>query len=297
MPSSGGTIPTRPFSNFKLKTSLWFVNHRIALKKSLVMTLAGVSVFLYGYSIIRVLDLARSQGIQRSIINDILQDRIDFMALRPLMLSKPLSVSSVEIMSSVGGTSDLAVFVRNPNSNFTVTSLRYRFLQAGRELASGTGFILPDESKYLFSFAVPDVSGTVQVELSDMVWRRIKVANFQSLRDSHPPVSIQNVKHLSGIDLGPVNKTLGGRTQFTVVNTSVFGYRQVGLYILMKNGDRIAAVQYTAVKDLDPLQRRNVVVNWPSGNPLTTEVAVISEINLYDSNAFYKYQTDGSIPR
>lgn len=296
MPSSG-TIPTRPFSNFKLKTSLWFVNHKITLKKLLVVSLASVSVCLYGYSFIRVLDLARSQGIQGSIINGILQDRIDFGALRPLMLAKPLAVSAVEVVPSVGRTSDLAVFVNNPNSNFVILSLRYRFLQGGRELASGTGFLMPEESKYLFSFAVSGVSGAVQVELTDVAWRRIKVANFKTLRDARPPVSIVGIKQLSGADLGAGRQAFGGQTQFMVQNKSVLGYRQVGLYVLMRNGDRLTAAQYTMVRDLDPLQWRKVTVNWPTAQPLSTEVTVVPEMNLFDTTAYYKYQTEDSVPR
>ena len=176
-------------------------------------------------------------------------------------------------------------------------SLRVTFFDGTTDVASATSFILPGETKYIFSFGVARKGGEVRAVVSDVRWARVRVAEFTELRNSHLRAVIKDVRHSPASEIGTPAQQLGGVTKFTVRNDSIYGYWVVGLYVLLKNGGQIVAAQYTQAQRLGPQQRQTVSVSWPHALPLFTEVEVVPEINVFDSGVFYDYRATWSEPK
>jgi len=290
-------IPTRPVGQFKLGISLWFVTHRIVLKRLLVVSLAVIDVGLYGYTFAVVIGLARGQEAYRTMVASLSQDFADYRLLRPLIAAKPLQLSAPLVLSSSGSLVDLAVLVVNPNQKFAVPSLSYRFLDGGNAVGSGSSFLLPGESKYLFSFGIRQPAGTVRFELFGVHWQRIKPDQFARLKADRLQVVVSNVRHLRGDELGTLSQLLGGQTSFNVTNQSIYGYWDVGLHVLLFNGEQLVAASFTRARRLNPQQRQTVSISWPQLLPLYTKIEIVPEINLFTQGSFYEYHAPGAEPR
>lgn len=296
--SAKNQLPTRPVGRFQLKLGLWLVTHRLAFKRLLVAVLGATVLGLYGYTVAVVVGLARGQAAYREMMRSLGENLIDYPALRPLYSAQPLQISPPQVLPAGGDAVDVAVSVVNPNEKFAVPSLSLRFLNDGQVIGSVTGFLFPGERKRLFSLGVKKPAGTVQVELAEVNWRRIVPAEFNQLRADRLQLEIIDVKHARGDQLGGLAQRIAGQTSFTVVNrNTVFGYWDVGLYVLLMNGDQVAAVNFSRVRRLDTLQRQPVTVSWAQTLPLTTAVQVVPEVNLFSPETFFVHRVPDAVPR
>lgn len=289
--------PKPPIGKVKLNLGLWLVAHRLWLKRLLIWALTLLSVGLYAYTLGMVIGLVRSQPAHRSLVQQLTQDLIDYAALRQRRQPQPLQLSTVAVLPSGATRRDLAVRVTNPNLNFYLPRISYAFSQGGTTVASDVTFLLPGESKYLFSFGVAGVTSAVQASLTDVSWRRIQPEEFRRLREERVQVTVQQLSHLDRSQLGALGNQLGGQTSFVVGNRSIFGYWDLGLPVLLFNGEQLVAAQVSRVHQLPPGGQQRVVVSWPHALPVVTHASVIPELDPYDPNVFYSYRAPGALPR
>lgn len=291
------TLPTRPIGKVGLKISYWLVTHRILLKRALVVFLALLSVGLYSYTLMLVISLARGREAHQAMMAQLTQDYIDYAGVRAAQQPKPISISSPQALPAGADLVDYVVTVSNSNDKYAVPSLRVTFFAGGSEVASTTSFLLPGETKYMFGFGAARSGGQAGAAVSDVQWSRVRLAEFTELRHSHLRAVIEDVRHSPASEIGTPPQQLGGVTKFTVRNDSIYGYWQVGLYVLLKNGGQVVAAQHAKAERIAPQQRQSVSVSWPQALPLFTEIEVVPEINLFDAGVFYDYRATWSEPK
>ena len=287
------TIPTRPVSGLILRVNYWLVTHRLLLKRLLAIGLGAFCIGIYGYAFGIVFGLARGQEAYRAMMASFTQDLIDYRSLRPLISPQPLQSGVPSVLPAPEGLADLIATVVNPNQKFAVPVLWYRFSDDQGELASGDTFIMPGETKYVVSFGSRTPVGQTTFTLAEVNWQRLNPEEFAKLREEKLRVVISGLEHRTAADLGPLASRLGGQTVFAVKNDSIFGYWDVALYVLLKNGGKVEAAQFARIRKLDPGQEEFITVNWTQSLPPTTEVSVVPELNLFDADSFYDYQYTG----
>lgn len=276
-----------------LRVNYWLVTHRLLLKRLLAIGLGAFCVGLYAYTFSIVFGLARGQEAYRAMMASFTQDLIDYRSLRPLISPQPLQSGVPSVLPAPQGLSDLIAIVANPNQKFAAPTLRYRFSDDQGELATGVTFIMPGETKYVFSFGSRVPVGQATFALTEVNWQRLNPDEFAKLREEKLRVVISGLQHRGAADLGPLSTRLGGQTVFAVRNDSIFGYWDVALYVLLKNGDKVEATHFVRIRKLDPGQEEFITVNWAQSLPPTTEVSVVPELNLFDADSFYDYQYTG----
>lgn len=290
-------LPTRPIGRLNLNLGLWLVNHRISMKRLLAVALALVSVGLYGYSIFVFIGLVQGQAAHREMLQELTRDLIDYQALRPLMLAKPLAVGSPVVLPAGGSRVDLAIRVVNPNEKFRVRGFTVRFFDGGKVVGTQTSFLNPGESKYVIRFGTAPPAGTLSAQLEAVDWYRVNPDEYASLRSKRLQLAVTNVVHQRADELGPAAKIISAATSFTAVNNSLFGLWDAGFYILLMNGDQLVAANFAKIRKLDPGARQTVSVSWPQVLPLHTAVNVVPEVNVYDPGVFYTHSVPTTQPR
>lgn len=291
-------LATRPIGRRKLSIGLWLVTHRLVLKRLLVVALAATCLTFYGITAWVVYDLSTSQAAYRQMMQTLSADLIDYPTLRRLMAPQPLQFTPPVALPAGGELVDLAVRVTNPNAKYMVGSIVIEFLDgAGQVVGSVTSYVYPGESKHLFHFGVPLPSGSLQVRLVNVGWSRVQPAEFAQLRAERLQLAITDVVHQRAEELGGVSRLVSGRTTFTVTNNSIYGVWDLGLYVLLMNGDQVAAASFTRIRQLAPQGRQEMVVSWPQVLPITTSVSIVPEINVTDPGAFFDYHAPSAVPR
>lgn len=291
-------LSTRPVGSLTLRISLWLVQHRLRLKRICTAALGVFCVGLYAYMFWVVVGLARGQTADREMMAAFTQDLIDYPSLRPLVSPHPLQSGLPLALTASDGLVDMAAQVANPNQKFAVMALEYRFSDERGEFAAGTTFLLPGEIKYVFSFGQRHPVGALQFVVTNVTWQRVRPDGFAQLREAKLRALITDVQHRRPAELGLVGSRLGGQTTFTVRNDSIFGYWDVALYVLLRNGDRLEAAHFTRIRQIGAGQAVPVTINWTQALPPVTEVTVVPEINPFDARAFYDYRaTENTVPR
>lgn len=277
--------------------SLWLVRHRLVFKRLLIGGLIGVSVALHATAVLTVIGLARGRAAHQTMLEEFTRPLTDYPALHAKMAAQPLQISLVHVLPSGTSRADLAVRVVNPNQRFAVTSLGYHFWAGTEEIAGGSGFLLPGEQKYFWSFGVAGVGATPSVTLSDVAWSRVIPEEYASWRDRRLRISVNGIRHQRGAELGLGAAAVGALTRFTVMNDSLYGVWDVGLYLLLLNGDQLVAGQFTRVRQMEPYSRQEIMVTWAQRLPLHTHVVVVPELNPFDEQSFYDYRVPEAGPR
>ncbi len=291
------TRPARPVGKAQIAISLWLVSHRLLLKRVLMWALALTAVLLYGTTMTLAVRLFRGTARHQAMLQELTRDLIDYPTLHARTQAQPLQVGPVSVLPGGGGRADLAALVINPNQRFAAPNVQYQFSAGAKTLGAGTTFLFPGERKYVFLFGVAGNPAGASLQISELQWQRVVPSEFERWRDQKLRVLVKDIRHQRGSELGAGAGRLGAVTRFTAMNDSIYGYWDVGLYLLLMNGEQLAAAQFTRVRQMAPLSRQEVEVTWVQSLPLYTRVLVVPELNLFDARAFFEYRVPEALPR
>jgi hypothetical protein len=284
----GGDNPK--IADLQLKISLWFVTHKLLLKKILIGTLIGVSVLLYGFSIIGAVKiLVYQKGDYEALMASLSLRNINYEIWREAQKPADLQLLELKILNSTEGRKDIVAMAKNPNSNFIIKKLKYQFVKGDEILAENETYLWLDEIKPLVAFGVEGVSNSsdVQLQVADISWWRIKKPQeFKDFIQSRLQFNIKDIKYQSPRQ-SPVNGKLPhSQVTFTVTNQSIFDYWEVGFYVILYSGTRIVGAHYIEEEQFKSLETRQVSVSWFNSLPSVNRVEVIPELNVLDQGVY-----------
>ncbi|MEK7139117.1 MAG: hypothetical protein AAB817_00260, partial [Patescibacteria group bacterium] len=197
----------------------------------------------------------------------------------------PLAFSNVRVEALGNQRYDLFVEVQNPNDAWTIDELRYDFRWNDQaKVVEESTFILPGQKKYLIALGVESATTPTAVRLEVLKQRWHRVTNYQVTAAEKLALDI------SAPEFVPAEKITGraaiAKTRFTVTNNSAYGFWQVGFFIGLYQGQRLAALNYVVQTGLESLERRTIEVNWyqPLANP--TRIEVLPDVNILYPGVF-----------
>ena len=190
------------------------------------------------------------------------------------------------VESGVAGEYDVYAQIQNPNQMFGAESFKYEFIakdSTGAEIAnfSGTGFILPGETKYIVknNLVMNVVPSSVELTVSDTNW--VEKNEFYE----KPQLRIINKKYnliTSGIGYAEALGLLN--------NDSALDFALINLEIILKDANgKIVALNSTEMRTVKAGEGRDFRVFWP--NKFPGDVAymeVQAEVNVFSSDSFVK---------
>ena len=269
-----------------LDFGLWLANNRKRLTKLLIIILAllaagSVIYSVYGY----IYYFVFGQEQEKIITGD--TSGVNLAEYRLQNTPVDLQVSQVRVINTNTGA-DYVALVKNTNEK-QFASFDYCFKTGVADIC-GAGFILPSEEKNIVSLNSPtkSLSGSANIELKNVRWQKLnagQIPNWVSFKAERIKFNITEPK-FSSYD-GNVKYL-----EFDITNESAYGYFEVPLNILIKNGDTVVAVNRYVVNGLSSREKKSIRLAWSEVSNLSGTISVVPDIDILNTNVFKPYTSN-----
>ena len=273
------------FKDFYLRILYWFVSYKKEFKKWWIIAITAIDLLMIVYVIVSVLIfISETPKYNRLIVNS----SQSFISAGYRVQNQPEQIVQGETRAIPVSLQkyDLVAKINNPNEDWGIRKLKYKFVLDGTEEEERESFILPNEEKYLFQLGV-GYSGTeapqnVEVKLYDLEWQRIsdkKVIDdilFESSKVELTSSSIANTNQTGGVSHLTAN----------IKNKSVLGFWEVGVQVIIVYNDRIVAVNYTVLRQFSSFEEKAIDLSWFYSLPENSEVIIKPEVNVFAPENF-----------
>lgn len=204
----------------------------------------------------------------------------------PPLETKDLIVEESDFVQASDGAYDILSKVHNPNdvagaSSFTYTMTLKDAADHMMAKQSGTAFILPQETKYLFTFQVSSASVPTKatIEFSNIKWDR-----FDGYAEK-PRVSVVRQAY-DRVTSGPGYGAATG----LVINESPYDFRSLFVKVILRDAlGKPLAINMTEMKTMKSKEQRDFRLVWPSafpGSVASSEMLV--DADVYHTENFIK---------
>lgn len=275
-------------SESQLKRGYWWLTHKVLVRKiSLVLFgLVGSGLVLYG--IFGFVDWYYLSGpVERANLAQLTVNTTDYAAFNAITRPRNLAVDTPIVLASGSGSYDIVVRVSNPNSRWW-TDFEYSFLTGSGGTEARRAFVLPGETKYVYSSVkadqLPDGS---RFEVSNLVWHRVNphttLPDYRTWQATRLNFQVSDAKFVLPVSGDAVGAS---RATVTVNNDSGFGYRRVGFFILLLSGSQVVGASPVSVSSFRSGETRTVEATWFNDLPSITSVEVQPEVNIFDEQQY-----------
>ncbi|MFA6215944.1 MAG: hypothetical protein WC768_05235 [Patescibacteria group bacterium] len=280
--------PEQPGSitNSQLNFGYWYVTHKIQLKKWLVIFLIVLSVFLYGYSIYKaVMILVVEEKNYRSDLNSLTSKAIDYPYFHDLNQPKAIEIISFDAILGREGKSDFVVKVQNPNEKWLAAKVSYQLLSGNLVVEEKSDFIYPGEEKYLAFFGqAVAASDNPTIKIAKVDWFRVN--NFTEVSQPKLKFTVTDTQFKSALESGIHGELPVSILTFKIANDSAYGYWQVGVYMILLNGERVVGANYLDLDQFKSGETRNLDIRWYEPIAAVSQVIVLPAVNIFDPAVF-----------
>ncbi|MFA4936668.1 MAG: hypothetical protein WC575_00020 [Patescibacteria group bacterium] len=269
-----------PEQEFKL--GYWFFIHRDLFKKVIISLLLLIILSFGGYGIIGLIRYLATTRAYNQMLVSLTENNVDTSFWKIKNKAEEIQVIKVQAIA-LGQTYDLVAEIKNPNLRWSVTSLDYRFLVDGQELATGSSFILPLEEKYItaYNIRLNNNYKDISLVITENRWQRLRdfkefpILNF-----------IMTGQQVEDINLTSQGAQQGTRLAIDLTNRSAYSFWQVNITALLKSGNEIMAVASKAITSMESGQTQTVEFFWPQSYHNISEVIIKPEVNVLDPEVF-----------
>jgi hypothetical protein len=278
-------------SEKQLNWGYWFVTHKLMLRRILSAVLVVFSAATLGFSGYRlVLDIMDAQNRLNQLI-ELSKSQLN-PAVTAAQAPKPLSSSSAQVIVTQGKY-DLIGTVVNPNQYFAA-HFTYRFTGGAFATSAAYEFILPGEQKFVAQLGVSSETrpSNASLEILSTSWQRIdrhKYPDWKSSAAEHLNLPITDIAYTPVIELAR-DKPPIGRTSFTIMNNTGYGYYGIRALVVMSRGSAVVAVNSTTFDALPPNESRSGEVTWYEDYGAVTSIKVFPEVDILNDTSYIRAQ-------
>ncbi|MFH1233852.1 MAG: hypothetical protein V1649_04375 [Patescibacteria group bacterium] len=279
----------------KLNFGLWYVEHIKQLRLILPIVLIIISVISWAYTIYGfTYYIARGMNEDEIMARQLVETTgVDHSYIAQLS-SKNLIIYQAQVLPSTNKKYDLLVKIKNINLKSS-GKFNYYFLINDQKTKQQSGFIFPNETKYLVAlaqnFSYQPVG--VQLVIENLNWSKInqhQIADWLDYYNSHLNIINTDIKFIPPIQ-NELSQKLGlNQLSFNSYNKTPFNYWQVDYLILLFSNNTIVNVNKYTLTDFMSGQTRLIQLSWPDSIGRVDEVKIIPEINIIDDNIYIKYE-------
>jgi hypothetical protein len=280
-----------------LRYGYWFVTHKIMLKRIGIGLIILFDVITIGWS---------AWGWFSSYVLEADSDQVAAMENATSVLgtavhdnaAKPFLVSNAQIFT-IGGNADFSAEIKNPNANYRA-DFSYRFTSGGQATSERTGFVLPNDDKFITALGEKATgSQSAVLEISKIVWQKVdrhQIPDYQKFSSERLNFNLTDIKFapldagtsVSGA-VGAADKSVPtGKTTFTFFNNTGFGYKQIKFTILLFRGPDLVAVNSTILTDIIAGETRPVEVTWYQALQAISDTRVIPEVDILNDGVYLR---------
>jgi len=266
----------------KMNFGLWLSESRAKIMKAIVIFLIALSLFFFVYSTYNYIIYFLS-GAEI--------DPVNVNILSPRQVSD-IIVGSPQVFRSGEGY-DMVVDIKNPNDKYSGT-YSFCFYTDETNIQCGSDFILPGETKYAAALGQKmDNQAAVGFKITSIGWQRFdnrKIPNWTTYSNERLNFRVENLKLVLAEKSGLSEKIKLDLLEFSIVNNTNFGYREVPLVITFYSGQSLVGINSYLLKNFISGETKNVRLSWPSGLGNVTRTEIRPIINLLDDSVYLNYQ-------
>ncbi|PIR74278.1 MAG: hypothetical protein COU35_03225 [Candidatus Magasanikbacteria bacterium CG10_big_fil_rev_8_21_14_0_10_47_10] len=268
-----------------LERGIWFVRHKLQLRKIIVIILSswgaitvGIGLIIWGKYI--AYDYWQDRALYRSQVLEFpnYESRQNMYEARPLIFGQP------QVYQGSRNTYDLVTPVSNPNPMF-VAHIHYEYQFATGRTPAQTVTILPGTESYapLLGFENESFPARAQLVVDDIVWERLDThviadpASFREERLAFEPENLAFTQSQDGI---------GSTLTFDLTNNSVYSYWQADFLVLLYRGNDVVGVVHMSEPTFRGGERRSVDYRLYQDVGGVSRIELIPLINIFDSHSY-----------
>ncbi|PJA09536.1 hypothetical protein COX68_02630 [Candidatus Falkowbacteria bacterium CG_4_10_14_0_2_um_filter_41_15] len=277
----------------RLNLGLWIVSHRRQFILGVIGVLIGVSAIFYGYAIYNYVDYLFFGGKAERLAVEQMATVSPIDEQQRIKNAAQVLVGSVPQVFLNNDKYDFLAKVKNSNTNF-FANFNYCFLDGATELACGSTFILPDETKYVTVFATALKYQPLNVELvvKDINWQRLdfhKYPDWKNFAISHLNFVIENAAFKTS-DISGLSEKIGlDILEFDINNKTAYNYWEVPVNIILLSGGSPVAINHYVLPEFKSGDKKSVRISWPDSIPKPDQISVIPNLNIADESILMKY--------
>ncbi|MBT4349589.1 hypothetical protein HOD19_02295 [bacterium] len=272
----------RQVSDEDLKKGYWWLTHKEVVAKAsiigavLLLVLLYVSLFFGFNKQLNALTLdQQSQHLDQTF---------DWSSYHEQRKPRQIQISASESFAVNNRLYNLVAAVQNPNNDWSIAKLDYRFIVDGVAADIQSTYLNPGEDKLLMrlGYKVTKAIKKVTVEIVDVSWRRF---------DSQVPVinwEVNAVEYTPAYSVDGSN--LPARVTWQAKNLSLYNLWGIDWQVALYNRDRLVAVNQIRTDDWNALESRELEAVWLYGLSSITKAEVFPVINWLDEDIFKTIQ-------
>lgn len=249
----------QPISSRALSIGYWIAGHRPLLHRLLISFFVVIAVLSMGIFVRQTIIWLGHIEETRLLWETISQTGVDYSAIqRPL----PITIVKSKAIARDAQTVDLFVLVKNENTIWAATELRYELSLGSSSIGSEDITLAPGEERYIIKSSLPFSGGTppaVKITQTTITWK--KFADRSRLPDDN--WEFQN-PHYGWVQSSDETIPFKTELNFTLKNISVYGFREPEVVILMTDeGGEVQAIGHIILDAMQSQESRLLTFRWP----------------------------------
>jgi hypothetical protein len=274
----------------KLEAGLWWSKNRKKLKNILAIILALIGIPLMAYALYGFGDyLLFGMNADDQMMKAFDRTTVVSQSFLNQRSAKNIVISATGYLAD-GGNYDLYTQATNPNSRWWAT-FNYCFKKNNGEQSCGSSFILPSQTKYVFSLAkyFNSAPNNLSFSISNLQWKKIDnhlIADWNQYQANRLNMSFSNQQFTPAAANTVSEKVPLNSLTFSISNNSAYSYYEVPLDIVLTDNGRIVYVDQYSASNLLSNQSQNVKITWPGDFESVTGISIAPDINILNQEIY-----------
>ena len=278
----------------KMSIGLWLVanrkNFRIILTGFLLLIIFitwGNFIFTFGRHVFFGIKQDQKLFSEMLLYN---QDLFNYLQSKPL---KNLIFSDAESIKIEEGRYDFYIKISNPNEKYWA-HFDYVFLAGNTKTRQASGFILPNETKYivLLGADIENAGGNPSLKIEQMNWQEVDYHTFkdwEKFAAYHLKINTDNIRYTPAQASNLSEKISINSLDFSATNNTAYNYWDIAFVALLFNDNRIIGVNRYAANRFLSGQTQNISITWPENIGRVSNTMVIPEIDITRDDIYIQF--------
>lgn len=273
-------------SDKELRFGAWFLVNKSKLLKIGYGLLIGLDVILISYVLFGTYQTVTYLFLDYNrLILQMQAVQPDFKQIA-VKQAQPLQIIENQLIAGKDNKYDFLAKIRNPNSDWSVSSVTYRFNSGNVQTEYKESFFLPNEEKYLMvlGFFSESQISMAEIEIQNVTFSRVR--NYETLKNERLNFVISDAKFISAKEINLSDKLAVSQISFNIANETFKSFWDVPLQVFLKRGTKIVGVNYISISNLDSFEKRVVTLDWYEDTTGISKVEVFPDVNILDESVF-----------
>lgn len=277
----------QPLSQKDLERGMYFLQHKALFIRLAWLVALLILVTIYGVLIFNLISYFR--GASWTELAESVKQKGAWSVYHNEKAPLEIELGQAQALTLGNNLYNLVATIKNPNPDWLVSSLDYRFIVNGQALSSKTAFLNASDQHLLLQLGYRSDSsiGSVNVEIDNVRWQRLDSETPQIFW----PISELKYQAEGSVVVNGVTVNLPTQVSWQAQNKSLFNFWEVAWQVALFDNDRIIGVAEINERDFQSLETRSMEATWAYNLPRATRAEVWPILNWLDKNNFKSADT------